>query len=68
MTNTDLMTAETQLTLTPDEKAYLVGALQNAIGETRVEVHRTHSPQFRERVLHEEKLVRALLEKVEKTV
>jgi hypothetical protein len=66
MTNTNLMTGETQLTLTAEERAYLTGSLQNAMGETRVEVHRTHSPEFRDRVLHEENLVRGLLEKLEK--
>lgn len=58
---------ETQVTLTRDEKDYLVRLLQNAIGEVRVEVHRTHTPQYRDRVLDEEKLVRGLLAKVEKS-
>jgi hypothetical protein len=56
-----------QITLTSEEKDYLVRTLQNAMGETRVEVHRTHSPEFRERVLEEEKLVRTLLAKLEKS-
>jgi hypothetical protein len=58
---------DTQVTLTRDEKDYLVRLLQNAIGEVRVEVHHTHTPQYRERVLDEEKLVRGLLAKVEKS-
>jgi hypothetical protein len=59
--------ASTQITLTREEKDYLVRVLQNSIGETRVEVHRTHTPQFRERVLEEEKLIRGLLTKLGET-
>jgi len=60
-------TVDTHVTLTQEEKNYLVRVLQNAIGETRVEVHHTHTPQYRERVLDEEKLIRGLLTKVEKS-
>jgi len=60
--------AETQIKLSQEEKTYLVRILQNAIGETRVEAHRTHhSPQFRDQVLGEEKLLRGLVEKLEKS-
>ncbi|HUE13187.1 MAG TPA: hypothetical protein VMR25_03380 [Planctomycetaceae bacterium] len=59
--------ANTQITLNREEKDYLVRVLQNAVGETRVEVHRTHTPQFRERVLEEEKLIRGLLTKLGET-
>lgn len=67
MNETHLTTAEIPLTLTRDERAYLERVLQNALGDTRVEAHRTHSPQFRERVLNEEELVRGLLSKLEKS-
>jgi hypothetical protein len=60
-------TFDTHVTLTQEEKDYLVRVLQNAIGETRVEAHHTHTPQYRERVLDEEKLIRGLLTKVEKS-
>jgi hypothetical protein len=59
-------TVETHVVLTPDEKAYLVRVLSNAIEETRVEVHRTHTPNYRDRVLAEEQLIRGLLAKLEK--
>jgi len=58
--------ADIQITLSSDEKQYLLRTLQTAIGESRVEVHRTHTPDFRERVLDEEKLLRGLLAKLEK--
>jgi hypothetical protein len=56
---------EVQLALTSEEKDYLVRLLQSALKETRVEVHRTHTPGFRESVLGEESLVRKLLAKVQ---
>ncbi len=56
---------ETHVMLTPEEKAYLMRTLSNAIGETRVEVHRTHTPNYRDRVLEEEQLLRGLLAKLE---
>jgi hypothetical protein len=67
MNETHFTTAETPVALTQDERTYLVRVLQNAIGETRVEAHRTHTPQFREQVLNEEKLIRNLLSKLEES-
>ena len=64
---TPTQTVETTVMLTPEEKAYLMRVLTNAIEETRVEVHRTHTPNFRDRVLAEEQLIRGLLAKVEKS-
>jgi hypothetical protein len=56
---------EVPLTLTAEERAFLLRLLEAVLGETRVEVHHTHfSPEFREQVLREEKMVRGLLEKV----
>jgi hypothetical protein len=54
------------LLLNPEEKDYLLGLLQTRLTETRVEVHRTHTPGFREKVIDEEKLVRELLAKIQK--
>jgi hypothetical protein len=58
--------AEFHLVLNEQEKAYLEGLLKSALGETRVEVHRTHTPDYRQQVLGEEELVRQLLAKVQK--
>ena len=57
--------ADIQITLTSDERQYLFRLVENAIGESRVEAHRTHTPEFRERVLEEQKLLRSLLSKLE---
>lgn len=58
--------AEFHLVLNEQEKAYLERILKSALGETRVEVHRTHTPDYRQQVLGEEELVRQLLAKVKK--
>lgn len=64
---TATQTTETTVTLTRDENDYIVRILQNALAETRVEVHRTHTPKFRDRVLEEETLIRGLLTKLDKS-
>lgn len=54
----------TDISLTPDELALLLRMLETALGETRVELHRTHfSPEFREQVKDEVELLRGLLER-----
>lgn len=59
----------TELPLTPEEKTLMVRLLETALGETRVEVHRTHfSPEFREEVKRQESLIRGLLLKVRQTM
>jgi len=55
---------DTQLTLTADERAYLVDLLDNILKETRVEEHRTRTPSYRERVIHQEDLIASLLKKL----
>jgi hypothetical protein len=50
--------------LTEQEKGYLLDLLERALKETRVEAHHTHTPGYREQVLQEEDLVRALLAKL----
>jgi hypothetical protein len=54
-----------QLLLNDREKQYLEGLLKSALGDTRVEAHRTHTPDYRQQVLSEEDLVRQLLAKVQ---
>jgi hypothetical protein len=56
--------AEVHLVLTAEEKTYLVGLLEGALGDTRVEVHHTHTPAYRDQVIRAENLVRGLLEKL----
>ena len=52
------------LSLSTEELAMLRQLVETALGETRVEVHRTHfTPEFREELKQEEKMLRGLLEK-----
>ncbi len=53
--------------LTSDEIVMLRRLVDTALGDTRIEVHRTHhSPEFREEVKQEEELLRGLLAKLQK--
>ncbi len=56
--------AELQLTLSAEERQYLVGFLEMALKDTRVEEHRTRTPIYREHVLHQEDLIVGLLRKL----
>lgn len=54
------------LTLTQEERNSLLDLLKQALGEARIEVHRTHTPAFREQVLHQESLIRDLVDKLDR--
>jgi hypothetical protein len=51
------------LTLSEEEKGELLQLLEHALGDLRVEVHRTHTPDFRAQLLRREDLLRRLIEK-----
>jgi hypothetical protein len=62
------MTAARETTLhnfviSEEERTEIIRLLKQVLGETRVEVHRTHTPEYRERVMAEETLLRGLLDK-----
>jgi hypothetical protein len=57
-------TSSINLTINPEEAASLLQLLELSLGETRVEVHRTHTPDFRTQVLAQESLLRNLIEKL----
>jgi hypothetical protein len=59
--------AEHYLVLTAEEREYLANLLSSELSETRVEARRTHTPDYRERVIHTEDLIRGLLAKVQPT-
>jgi hypothetical protein len=55
------------VSLTTEEHELLVRMLEVSLGDTRVEVHRTHySPKLRDDLINEENLIRALLDKLRK--
>jgi hypothetical protein len=52
------------LRLTGEERDELIRLLDTALGEVRTEVHRTHTPAYRDQVLEEEGTIRSLLGKL----
>lgn len=56
--------AELHLTLTADERQYLLALLETTLKDTCIEEHRTRTPLYRESVLHREDLIRAVLDKL----
>jgi hypothetical protein len=57
---------ESQLPVTAEERQFLVGLLEVALKDTRVEEHRTRTPTYREHILHQEDLITRLLGKLGK--
>jgi hypothetical protein len=56
--------ADTPLSLTTEERSYLIQLLETSLKNHRVEEHRTRTPSFREQILQEEKLLEQLLAKL----
>jgi hypothetical protein len=56
--------AESELPLTDEERAFLVGLLEITLKDTRIEEHRTRTPSYREHILHREDLITRLLSKL----
>jgi hypothetical protein len=56
--------AESSLTLTVEEREFLVSLLQFTQKNALVEEHRTRTPSYREHVLHKEELIASLLAKL----
>jgi len=50
--------------LDEQERSELSQLLDHALRETRVEVHHTHTPDFRDHVQRREELLRRLIEKL----
>ena len=56
--------AEFQVTLTAEERAYLLDLLKRAVKEMLIEEHRTRTPTYREHVIHQEVIAQGLLNKI----
>jgi hypothetical protein len=58
--------ASTQIALriSPAEQALLVGLLEAALADTRVEVRRTSTPDFHDELRRDEERIRSLLDRV----
>jgi len=53
-------------TFSEEERLEMVRLLEQVLGETRVEIHRTHTPDYRDRVIGQESLLRGLLLKLQR--
>ena len=53
------------VTLGARERDFLVAMLNEEIGNVRVEVHRTHTPTAREKLLEREEVLKAILVKLD---
>ena len=49
-----------------EERVEMVRLLEQVLGETRVEIHRTHTPDYRDRVIGQVSLLRGLLAKLQR--
>lgn len=58
------MAAELQLSLTAEERQFLVGFLETALKDARIEEHRTKTISYREHVIQREDLIAGLLTKL----
>jgi hypothetical protein len=52
------------ITLSDAQTAVLLELLEHSLGETRAEVHHTHTPAFRDQVQKREAILRQLIEKL----
>jgi len=57
-------TTEAALTLTEEERTFLVGLLEQALHDKKIEEHRTDSIEFKEHVVHEVTLLRGLIDRL----
>ena len=55
--------ASLSLSLDEEESTELLQLLEVALQDLRVEVHRTHSPNYRERLVKREALLKRLIER-----
>jgi hypothetical protein len=53
-----------QLEITADERELLIQLLDRALSDTRVEVRRTATPEFHDKLQHEERRLGDLLDRV----
>jgi hypothetical protein len=61
---TEVTMSESQLTLSAEEKTFLVELLEMTLKDARLEEHRTRTPSYREHILQREALIASLLGKL----
>jgi hypothetical protein len=55
----------TALTLDEAEKSEILKLVEAALGDLRVEIRRTHTPDYRSGLLNREELLKKLIEKMQ---
>jgi hypothetical protein len=60
--------SEFQLTMTAEEQHFLAELLEQKLKEKRVEEHRTRTLSYREGIVHQEKLLEGLLNRLRQPV
>ena len=60
--------SESMVTLTDEERRFLMGLLEPVLKDTPVEEQRTRKPCCREQIVHREELISHLLDKLEQRV
>lgn len=55
---------ESQITLTPEERDFLIVHLEQVLKDIRIEEHRTRAPTYREHILQQEAQIESLLKKL----
>lgn len=55
---------EMQLSLTEDERGFLVDFLTHTLRDVEVEEHRTRNQSYRQRITHEKEMISRVLEKL----
>jgi hypothetical protein len=63
MSTNSTTSAVRTLTVTVEEASELLQILEQSLSDTRVEMHHTHTPDFRDKVHHREDLLRGLIAK-----
>jgi hypothetical protein len=64
MTTESKSTGAVQVMLGDEERAELARILETALADIRVEIHRTHTPDFRDQVQRREAVLRGLANKL----
>lgn len=59
--------SEFQVTLTAEERQFLLDLLDQTLKDRRIEEHRTRAPSYREHVLHDEDLIMSVQGKLKQS-
>ena len=55
---------DVQISISSEERRFLIGFLEEALKGTRIEEHRTRTPSYREHIVEREEIITRLLDKL----